>query len=142
VRASPAGLPSGLALDRARFAAALARPAASASSWRCALSGSLLRPPRAIYGGIQRRASRFAYVRGVSSVRDVGHTGRPRRVGGGVVGAHDRDQSDHGGQPMIAGFTIHNFFLVGTLAVLFIVAFKYAAGRLNIGGLKAIAQNL
>lgn len=43
---------------------------------------------------------------------------------------------------MLAGVTVHNFFLIGVLAVLFILVFKYAAARLNIGGLKAIAQNI
>jgi hypothetical protein len=92
--------------------------------------------------GIQRGAPRVAYVRRARDVRHVGHTGRPRRVETAAVGAHARGQCDPGAKPMIAGFTIHNFLLVGVLAVLFILAFKGVASRLNIGGLKAIAQNI
>jgi hypothetical protein len=43
---------------------------------------------------------------------------------------------------MIAGVTVHNFLLIGALASLFIIAFKALAAKTNIGGLKAIAQNL
>jgi hypothetical protein len=41
---------------------------------------------------------------------------------------------------MIAGVTLHNFLLNGTLAVLFIIALKWAAQRTGVAGLQHIAD--